>query len=85
MCFVLSFQIANNPCSNLLTAHFRLDGHPHVNFLHKVIQGNNQTYLFFAPSQVGSTSLLDEAHIIALYLGWHVGDMTNMTYKFIPR
>lgn len=44
-------KIANNPCSNLLTAHFRLDGHPHVNFLHKVIQGNNQTYLFFAPSQ----------------------------------
>lgn len=44
-------KIANNPCSNLLTAHFRLDGHQHVNFLHKVIQGNNQTYLFFAPSQ----------------------------------
>lgn len=44
-------KIANNPCSNLLTAHFRLDGHPHVNYLHKVIQGNNQTYLFFAPSQ----------------------------------
>ncbi|XP_055541867.1 tribbles homolog 2-like [Wyeomyia smithii] len=44
-------KIANNPCSNLLTAHFRLDGHTHVNFLHKVIQGNNQTYLFFAPSQ----------------------------------
>lgn len=44
-------KIANNPCSNLLTAHFRLDGHPHVNCLHKVIPGNNQTYLFFAPSQ----------------------------------
>lgn len=44
-------KIANNPCSNLLTAHFRLDGHPHVNYLHKVFQGNNQTYLFFAPSQ----------------------------------
>ncbi|XP_055637769.1 tribbles homolog 2-like [Toxorhynchites rutilus septentrionalis] len=44
-------KIANNPCSNLLTAHFRLDGHPHVNYLHKVIQGSNQTYLFFAPSQ----------------------------------
>ncbi|XP_058819765.1 tribbles homolog 2-like [Topomyia yanbarensis] len=44
-------KIANNPCSNLLTAHFRLDRHPHVNFLNKVIQGNNQTYLFFAPSQ----------------------------------
>ncbi|XP_055599825.1 tribbles homolog 2 [Uranotaenia lowii] len=44
-------KIANNPCSNLLTAHFRLDRHPHVNYLHKVIQGSNQTYLFFTPSQ----------------------------------
>uniref|UniRef100_A0A182NNX5 Protein kinase domain-containing protein n=1 Tax=Anopheles dirus TaxID=7168 RepID=A0A182NNX5_9DIPT len=44
-------KIANNPCSNLLTAHFRLDGHPHVNALHKVIQGNNQTYLLFSPSE----------------------------------
>ncbi|XP_055710161.1 tribbles homolog 2-like [Phlebotomus papatasi] len=44
-------KIANNPCSNLLTAHFRLDGHPHINPLQKVIQGSNQTYLFFTPSQ----------------------------------
>lgn len=45
-------QIANNPCSNLLTAHFRLDGHPNVNFLEKVIQNSTQSYLFFEPSQV---------------------------------
>uniref|UniRef100_A0A182W8L9 Protein kinase domain-containing protein n=1 Tax=Anopheles minimus TaxID=112268 RepID=A0A182W8L9_9DIPT len=44
-------KIANNPCSNLLTAHFRLDGHQHVNALHKVIQGNNQTYLLYSPSE----------------------------------
>ncbi|XP_035914786.1 tribbles homolog 2 [Anopheles stephensi] len=44
-------KIANNPCSNLLTAHFRLDGHRHVNSLHKVIQGNNQTYLLYSPSE----------------------------------
>uniref|UniRef100_A0A182JHP4 Uncharacterized protein n=1 Tax=Anopheles atroparvus TaxID=41427 RepID=A0A182JHP4_ANOAO len=44
-------KIANNPCSNLLTAHFRLEGHPHVNALHKVIQGNNKTYLLFSPSE----------------------------------
>ncbi|XP_053663434.1 tribbles homolog 2 [Anopheles marshallii] len=44
-------KIANNPCSNLLTAHFRLDGHQHVNSLHKVIQGNNQTYLLYSPSE----------------------------------
>ncbi|XP_055300286.1 tribbles homolog 2-like [Sitodiplosis mosellana] len=44
-------KVANNPCTNLLSAHFRLDGHPHVNPLHKVIQGSSQTYLFFTPSQ----------------------------------
>lgn len=44
-------KIANNPCSNLLTAHFRLEGHPHVNPLHKVIQDNNKTYLLFNPSE----------------------------------
>ena len=47
-----SFQIANNPCANLLTAHFRLDGHPNVNYLEKVIQNAAQSYLFFEPSQV---------------------------------
>lgn len=48
----LYFQIANNPCANLLTAHFRLDGHPNVNYLEKVIQNSAQSYLFFEPSQV---------------------------------
>lgn len=48
----LCFQIANNPCANLLTAHFRLDGHPNVNYLEKVIQSSAQSYLFFEPSQV---------------------------------
>lgn len=50
--FIISFQIANNPCANLLTAHFRLDGHPNVNYLEKVIQNASQSYLFFEPSQV---------------------------------
>lgn len=45
-------QVANNPCSTLLTAHFRLDGHPHVSPLHRVIQGSAQTYFFFERSQV---------------------------------
>lgn len=49
-------QVANNPCSNLLSAHFRLDGHAHVNPLHKVIQGSSQTYLFFTPSEVSGCS-----------------------------
>jgi tribbles homolog 1/2 len=44
-------KVANNPCTNLLTAHFRLDGHSYVNPLRKVIQGQNQTYLFFSPSE----------------------------------
>ncbi|XP_037051319.1 tribbles homolog 2-like [Bradysia coprophila] len=44
-------KVANNPCTNLLTAHFRLDGNSYVNPLRKVIQGQNQTYLFFSPSE----------------------------------
>ncbi|XP_052864437.1 tribbles homolog 1-like [Anopheles cruzii] len=44
-------KIATNPCFNLLTAHFRLDGHPHVNALHKVIKDPNQTYLIFSASK----------------------------------
>lgn len=50
--FSINFQVANNPCTNLLLAHYRLSGHPHVNPLHQVIQGASQTYLFFKPSQV---------------------------------
>lgn len=41
----------NNPCSSLLTAHFRLDGHQHINPLRKVIQATKLTYLLFSPSQ----------------------------------
>jgi len=44
-------KIANKPCTNLLTAHFRLDGHPHVNQIEKVIDTGNRCYLFFNPSQ----------------------------------
>lgn len=44
-------KTVNNPCSNLLTAHFRLDGHPNINPLQKVIQASKQTHLLFNPSQ----------------------------------
>uniref|UniRef100_A0A2M4A6S5 Putative pseudokinase domain of tribbles n=1 Tax=Anopheles triannulatus TaxID=58253 RepID=A0A2M4A6S5_9DIPT len=44
-------KITKNPCFNLLTAHFRLENHPHVNSLRKVVQGHNQTYLFYSPSK----------------------------------
>lgn len=57
--FSLLLQIANNPCSNLLTAHFRLDGHQNVNFLEKVIQNTTQSYLFFEPSQVSKLITID--------------------------
>ena len=45
-------QIANNPCTSLLEAHFRLEGHPHINPFRQVIHGAQHTYLFFEPSQV---------------------------------
>lgn len=41
-----------NPCSTLLTAHFRLDGHIYVNQLVKAITENNCTYVFFTPTEV---------------------------------
>ncbi|CAO1360410.1 unnamed protein product [Diamesa hyperborea] len=47
---MLVCKVVNNPCSNLLTAHFRLDGHQNVNFLEQVIQSTNLSYLFFEPS-----------------------------------
>lgn len=49
--FLFYLQTVNNPCTNLLTAHFRLDGHPHINPLQKVIQASKQTHLLFNPSQ----------------------------------
>lgn len=47
-----SRQVIPNPATHILTAHFRLDGHPHINPLHKAIQGTNQTYLLFRTNHV---------------------------------
>lgn len=52
------FQVANNPCANLLNAHFRLEGHPNVNKLVKVIQGAHQTYMIFQPSHVSVSKMI---------------------------
>lgn len=37
-------------CSNLLQAHYRLDGHPHVNPIHEVLIGDKRVYLIFPRS-----------------------------------
>ncbi|XP_063699546.1 tribbles homolog 2 [Culicoides brevitarsis] len=47
----LQCKIMRNPCSTLLTAHFRLDGHIYVNQLVKAITENNCTYVFFTPTE----------------------------------
>jgi len=46
---VFFFQIVPNTPSglSLLTAHYRVDGHPHINTVREVIRGKNVTYLFF--------------------------------------
>lgn len=36
--------------SNLLSAHYLLDSHPHINTLHEVILGEKFLYLIFPPS-----------------------------------
>lgn len=55
-CLLIIFfllQIINNPCTDILTAHFRLEGKgSHVNLLKKVIQTTKQSYLFYEPSRV---------------------------------
>lgn len=37
-------------CSSLLQAHYRLDGHPHVNPIHEVLVGEKRVYLIFPRS-----------------------------------
>lgn len=37
-------------CSSLLQAHYRLDGHPHVNPIHEVLVGDKRVYLIFPRS-----------------------------------
>lgn len=70
------FQIANNPCANLLTAHFRLDGHPNVNYLEKVIQNSAQSYLFFEPSQVIlKRGGIDSRFLIKIFVFFSQGDL----------
>lgn len=74
--YFCSLQIANNPCANLLTAHFRLDGHPNVNYLEKVIQNAAHSYLFFEPSQVvDATICLRETKIKYSLLFFAQGDL----------
>jgi tribbles-like protein len=33
----------------MLSAHYRVDGHPNINPIHEVVVGDRQTYLFFPP------------------------------------
>lgn len=73
---MILFQIANNPCANLLTAHFRLDGHPNVNYLEKVIQNSAQSYLFFEPSQVIlKRGGMDSRFLIKIFVFFSQGDL----------
>lgn len=68
--FINFLQIVNNPCSEILTAHFRLEGKSsHVNLLKKVIQTTKQSYLFYEPSKVKIT--------------WHNKSICNLFQLFV--
>lgn len=43
-------QVVSRDCSSLLQAHYRLDGHPHVNPIHEVLVGDKRVYLIFPRS-----------------------------------
>lgn len=43
-------QVVGRDAHSLLTAHYRLDCHPHVNSLHEVLLGDKLMYLMFPPS-----------------------------------
>lgn len=47
MCFL---QVVGRDCISLVTAHFRLDGHPRINSLHEVVLGDEFMYLVFPDS-----------------------------------
>lgn len=42
--------MVSRDCSSLLQAHYRLDGHPHVNPIHEVLVGDKRVYLIFPRS-----------------------------------
>jgi len=43
-------KVVGREATSLLTAHYRLDCHPHVNSLHEVLLGDKLMYLVFPPS-----------------------------------
>lgn len=47
------FQVIGREAGGLLSAHYRMDGHPHVNSLREVLLGDKLLYLVFPPSKGG--------------------------------
>ncbi|CAH2104980.1 unnamed protein product [Euphydryas editha] len=43
-------KVVSRDCSSLLQAHYRLDGHAHVNPIHEVLVGDKRVYLIFPKS-----------------------------------
>lgn len=43
-------QVVGREANTLLTAHYRLDCHPHINSFHEVLLGEKHMYLVFPPS-----------------------------------
>ncbi|BES88744.1 STYKc [Nesidiocoris tenuis] len=43
-------RVVGRDCTGLVSAHFRLDGHPRINSLHEVVLGKDLMYLVFPES-----------------------------------
>jgi tribbles-like protein len=43
-------QAVGREASGLLSAHYRVDAHPHINSLHEVLLGERFLYLVFPPA-----------------------------------
>lgn len=46
----LCAQVVGRGASGLLSAHYRVDSHPHINSLHEVLLGEQFLYLVFPPA-----------------------------------
>ncbi|KDR18343.1 Tribbles-like protein 2, partial [Zootermopsis nevadensis] len=46
----LCVQVVSRAASGLLSAHYRVDSHPHINSLHEVLLGEQFLYLVFPPA-----------------------------------
>jgi len=71
--FICKVKPLDSACQRLLTAHYRVDGHPNINTIQEVVIGHHRVYLVLPPchgdlhSYVRSRRRLREASARALF------------------